>query len=220
MRFLKIGIKKIILEADTDGLTTYLSTHAHKVHQEIQCGINSTVHPLHYLCDCVFEGKITDEKALSLAKIFIKHGSKIDGNNKVHLKDTPLVAATSLHADSLAILYIDHGADIHHQGCHGGTPLHWAAWTGADTVVEHLLQFEIPLNKLCSDFGSTALFWGFHGYKNGGDKNRRNQYRCCQLLLQAGADAKIPNIEKTSIEELLNEKEDGAYLSLLHSYNI
>jgi hypothetical protein len=54
----------------------------------------------------------------------LEFGANVNGNNPAEKQDSPLLAAASLNADQLAYLYIEHGADIHHAGCHGGTALH------------------------------------------------------------------------------------------------
>lgn len=223
MRFLKIGVKKLILEVDIEGLRSKLRSDPSLANSMIRCGAKTSdkSHPLHYICDCVFENIISDHEALDLARVYIENGSNIDGHEKRHLHDTPLVAACSLHADQVALYYINNNADIHHQGCHGGTPLHWAAWTGADGVVARLLQEKDIVNNInlrCEQFKSTPLFWGFHGYKNGGVKNQRNQYRCCELLLKSGADTSIPNADNLSIIGLLNDPKDKDYVDLIKRF--
>ena len=44
-----------------------------------------------------FVKKISDEEAIEIAKIFLEYGANIDGD-KAAGKDTPLIAAASLHA--------------------------------------------------------------------------------------------------------------------------
>lgn len=218
MRFLKTGIRKLILESNLEALETLLINNKPTANKEIQCGLTSSAHPLHYICDCVFEGKITDQDAVQIAMIFLKHGAHVNGNKLIHLQDSPLVAAASLHADQVALLYIEQGASISHQGCHGGTALHWAAWTGGETVVRRILNENIDIEKRCHDFNSTPLFWAFHGYKKGGERNRRSQYQCCELLLEAGANPNTANAENLNILSLLDQPEDEQYRKLLQPY--
>ena len=92
-------------------------------------------------------------------------------------------------------MYIGYGANIHHAGCHGGTALHWAAWTGRDQLVKRLINEKAEINRLCVDFRSTPLLWAVHGYKFGGNENRYHQVECVRALLKAGADKTLPNIE-------------------------
>src|SRR3954465_7522412 len=96
-------------------------------------------HPLHRICDAVFAKKITNEEAIEMAKIFLEFGADIDGEKKEN-KDTPLLAASSLHAEQLGIFYIDNGADIFHADKNdGATALHWAAFCGRDKLVKKLI---------------------------------------------------------------------------------
>lgn len=149
-----------------------------------------------------------------MAKIFLEYGANVNGNEPAEKTDTPLTAAASLHADETGILYIENGADIHHAGCHGGTALHWAAWTGRDQLVSRLLQEGATVNKRCIDFRGTPLLWAIHGFKNGGEENRHNQLECARLLIAAGADKTIPNIDGDTPFEFLDE-EDVEWINLL-----
>jgi hypothetical protein len=107
----------------------------------------ATAHPLHRICDAVFTEQLTDEEAVEIARLFLAHGANVNGDELIEKKDSPLVAAASLHADKVAMLYIEKGATIDHAGCHGGTALHWAAWCGRDKLVEQLLTAGAPINN-------------------------------------------------------------------------
>lgn len=132
----------------------------------------------------------------------------------VEQRDTPLIAAASLHAEKVGMLYIDHGAIIHHGGCHGGTALHWAAWTGRDKLVQKLIHEGAEINKRCIDFQGTPLLWAVHGYTSGGGKNRHHQIECVKILLAAGADKEICNIEDVPAIGFL-DKDDVELRALL-----
>lgn len=147
----------------------------------------ATAHPLHRVCDAVFEGKITDEKAVEIARIFLEHGARVDGNGFEENKDTPLIVAASLHAEKVGILYVESGAELSHGGCRGGTALHWAAWTGCAKLVKSLIDAGAPLEKRCADFNMTPLGWALHGRKYGGDGNLQPQTTCAKHLIGAGA---------------------------------
>lgn len=162
-------------------------------------------HPLHRICDGVFAGKYTDSEGVELARIFLEYGADVNGGSLQNKKDTPLIAASSLYADRVAILYIEKGADINHAGTHGGTALHWAAWCGRPEVVEKLIQTGAVLNKKCIDFQSTPLHWAIHGLKSGGGKDKQAYQKCVELLLQAGADKEIPDKDGQTASSLINE---------------
>jgi hypothetical protein len=209
------SIKDLIRAVDYTGLRNLLSKSPALANEGIPLDDNAALaHPLHRICDGVFNGLYSDEEAAGMAKIFLEHGALVNGKELQEKMDTPLIAASSLHADEVAILYIDNGADIHHAGCSGGTALHWAAWCGRDQVVKRLLREKPEINKRCTEFKSTPLLWAVHGYKFGGGKNRFHQVECVRLLLQAGADRMIPNGEGTKAIEFL-DKQDTVMSDLL-----
>ena len=211
-------IRDLILKADLETLTKVLSEDPRLANEGISSDDNNAVlaHPLHRLCDGVFNGTYSDETACEMAKVFLKFGADVNGGKLVENKDSPLVAAASLRSDSVGALYIDHGADVNHPGCHGGTPLHWAAWCGRDQLLKKLLAHHADINRLCVDFKSTPLFWAIHGFKFGGLQNRHHQFECAKLLLDAGADATVPNFEGYRPVQLLQD-EDREFKSLFQS---
>ena len=202
-------MKELIENIDYEGIRNQLFKSPNLANEGIPCDeINTTkAHPLHRICDGVFTGKYTDEEAVEMAKIFLEFGADVNGFELVENHDTPLVAAASLHADQVAILYIENGAIIHHAGCHGGTALHWASWCGRDKLVERLIREKAEINKKCIDFKGTPLLWTIHGYKFGGEKNRHNQIECARILIQAGADKSTTNIEGATALEFLEEQD-------------
>ena len=142
-----------------------------------------------------------------MAGIFLEYGANINGDKLVEKKDTPLIAASSLNADQLAIYYIEMGAKINHAGCHGGTALHWAAWCGRDKIVGRLMQEDLEINRKCIDYQATPLFWAVHGLKNGGGNYRDNYLECIKILIQGGADKNIPNGDGNTVFDLLNDED-------------
>jgi hypothetical protein len=165
-------------------------------------------HPLHRICDGVFSGVYSDAQAMEIASIFLAHGSHIDGFGLVEKKDTPLITAASLHAEKTGILYADRGANIHHAGTHGGTALHWAAWTGRENLVGRLISAGADVHKKCIDFRSTPLLWAIHGYKFQNGQNRHHQIDCVRLLLEGGAEKNTFNNEGKRVTEFLDEEDD------------
>jgi len=171
-------------------------------------------HPLHRVCDGVIAGRYTDEQAVELARVLLAGGADINGGMLVPLKDTPLIAAASLYAEQVGIWYVDQGADIRHAGTHGGTALHWAAWVGRDKLVSRLITAGADIHQHCVDFDCTPLYWAVHGYKFGGGRNRHHQVACVRLLLEAGAESHVFNVEGTPVREFLDPG-DAELLALL-----
>ncbi|MGK2860385.1 MAG: ankyrin repeat domain-containing protein [Chitinophagaceae bacterium] len=210
-------MRKLIDNKDYNGIKQILADNPDLANEGIAYDeMNSTkAHPLHRICDGVFSKRYTDEEAVLMAKIFLENGAKVDGSSLAEKQDTPLIAAASLHADEVAILYIENGASINHAGCHGGTALHWAAWCGRDNVVRKLLKNGAEINRQCIDFEATPLFWAIHGLKKGDKNNIHNQLECARILIQSGADKDIPNKEGKRVFDLLN-KEDLEIVELLN----
>lgn len=202
-------IKKLIDAIDYAGLKEMLANEPALANRGIPFDDQNTAeaHPLHRICDGVFEQRYSDEAAAAMAEIFLAFGADVNGGALVPKHDTPLIAAASLHADGCALLYIANGANIHHRGTLGGTALHWAAWCGRDKIVRRLIEEKAKINQRCIDNEATPLFWALHGYRHGGEKNRCQQVECVRLLLAAGADKRIPSGEGTTVFDLLREED-------------
>ncbi|HYF31755.1 MAG TPA: ankyrin repeat domain-containing protein [Chitinophagaceae bacterium] len=209
-------IQQLMARVDYEGIRKLLAQNPTLANEGLPADEMNPIkaHPLHRICDGVFAKTYTDEQAAAMAKIFLEHKANVNGYVLIEGKDSPLTAAASLHADEVAFLYIEYGADIHHPGCHGGTALHWAAWCGRDRLVQRLLQAGADINKRCFEYTSTPLVWAVHGYKFGGRENRHHQLECARMLLQAGADKNIPNKEGYKPVQFL-EAEDADMMALL-----
>lgn len=96
-------------------------------------------HPLHRICDAVFAKVITDDQAIEIAKILLEFGADINGYKSQGDNNTPLIAASSLHAEKLGIFYIEQGADIFYADHDGARALHWASFCGRDQLVSALI---------------------------------------------------------------------------------
>lgn len=209
-------MRTLIMHKDYEGIRQALAQNPSLANEGIPFDENNTTkaHPLHRICDGVFAHALTDQEGVEIARIFLTHGANVNGYTMAEGEDTPLVAAASLHAEQVGILYIENGADIHHAGCHGGTALHWAAWVGRDQLVARLIREHADIHRLCTEFRSTPLFWAVHGLKLGGPENKSRQVECVKLLLNAGADKTVPNLNGTTPFELLDET-DTELISLL-----
>jgi uncharacterized protein len=209
-----MNIQELIFSADIDRLDKALKANPSLASEEISLPDNpAKAHPLHRVCDGVFSGYYSEAVGLDLAKILLHHGANLNVDVSPG-KDSPLTAACSLRCDQLALFYIQQGAQLNHQGCHGGTALHWASWCGRDAIVSHLVTLITDINQLCIDFKSTPLFWAIHGYKFGGKDNLHRQVECARMLLEHGANPSIPNFEGYLPKQLL-EAHDKAMFDLL-----
>ncbi len=204
-------IKKLIATADYEGLKQILSQHPNFANEEIAYDEVNTAkaHPLHRICDGVFSKTYTDEQALAMAKIFVDHGARINGNEMIIEKDTPLIAACSLYADKVALYYIEQGAELNHPGCHGGTALHWAAWCGRPQVVEKLVQAGAAINQVSVKYKSTPLIWAMNALKENDAKNTGSLVKCINILIAAGADKTIPDADGETYFDYMNDEQSG-----------
>ena len=210
-------MKKLIDTKDLNGIRKALYKDPALANEGIiYDSFNRTkAHPLHRICDGVFNKKYSDEEGAEMAKIFFEYGAHVNGHELIELQDTPLIAASSLYADALALLYIDHGADIHHAGCHGGTALHWAAWCGRLPVVKRLIHEGAEIDRRDSKFQSTPLFWAIHGLINGGTDKIQETIECAKAIIAAGGDKSVTNNEGVSIFDLLKGEKYASVLEAL-----
>lgn len=204
-----MNMNELIINKDYKGIKQVLAENPALANEGVSYDETNIAkaHPLHRICDRVFSNLITDEEGVEIAKLFLKYGANINGNGLVEKQDTPLLAASSLHADKLAIFYIEKGADIHHPGCHGGTALHWSAWTGRPVLVKKLVEKGAEINKLCIDFKATPLFWAIHGLRNDGYESLNDCLEIVKILLKAGADKSIPNFEGYTVFDMLGNEQ-------------
>lgn len=161
-------------------------------------------HPLHRICDVVFAGALSDEQAIEVAKILLEFGADIDGYKSSGDNNTPLIAASSLHAEKLGIFYIEQGADIYYADNDGATALHWAAFCGRDQLVAALIAAGAKIDQEDTTFKSTPIGWAVHTLTSDDPGNQHHQLACIKLLLKAGADQ-----SKLAADTLAYLKETG-----------
>jgi ankyrin repeat protein len=172
-------------------------------------------HPLHRICDAVFANVITDEQAIEIAKILLEFGANIDGYKSSGDNNTPLIAASSLHAEKLGIFYIEQGADIFYAPNDGATALHWAAFCGRDQLVAALIAKGANIDQPDATFDSTPIGWAVHTLTSGDTRNLYNQLTCVKQLLKAGADKEMLHFD--TINYLRNAANNDAELKMLIS---
>ena len=200
MTLFKSQVKTLVERRDFDGLKQLLADKPHLANEGITIPYDmfctTKAHPLHRICDGVFAGKITDNEAVELARIFLDHGADIDGD-KAKDGGTPLLAAASLHAEQVGIFYIDNGADVHHvyKG-DGASALHWASFCGRDKLVERLIRANASIDEPDHTHYSTPLGWAIHALQSNDKVNKHHQVQCIKLLLKSGADIQKLDKEK------------------------
>jgi hypothetical protein len=169
-------------------------------------------HPLHRICDSVFAEKITDEEGIQIARIFLQHGARINGDHD-NGGETPLIAAASLHAEQLGIFYIRQGADINFMAPKGASALHWAAYTGRDKLAKELIDENAAVDSRDNSHSATPIGWAVHLLKTGNEFHKYRQVKCIKLLLEAGADKN--KLDEETIRYLQNLSTDDSELKKL-----
>ena len=209
----------LVLEKDFDGIEQYVSQHPEVVNEGVPLSDNPHSpkgHPLHRICDAVFAGKITDEGAITIAKILLAHGANVDGYKAAGDNNTPLIAAASLLAEKLGIFYIEQGADIYYADPRdGATALHWASYCGRDKLVKKLIEAGANINLPDKTYCSTPIGWALHALANEKTGNLYHQHACIKLLVKAGADLNL--LDDSSVKYLHDAAESDAELKNLIS---
>ena len=215
---MKPQVKKLIEKKDFNALNQLLINKPDLANKGITIPFDffckAEAHPLHRICDVVNAGKITDEEAVRLARIFLDNGADIDGD-KLNGQGTPLLAAASLHAELLGIFYIGNGADVHYTyKNNGASALHWAAFCGRDKLVEELINAKAVIDEPDAAYQSTPIGWAIHSLISNDPSNRHNQMNCIKELISHGANIKKLDEEKTDYLYSLAEQ-DPELLNLL-----
>jgi ribosomal protein S18 acetylase RimI-like enzyme len=189
-----------IERGDTRGVATALQSDPGLANQTIHWYLNrpNESDPLHFVSDCVGNGWLTNGTEGEIAKLLVSQGAAVDGTCG---RESPLIAAASLGAGRVAQVLVDAGADLEAVSVFGARALHWAAWTGASATVELLLARGAAMEKKCSEFGATPLFWAVHGYGPKGPENKSGQVAAARALIAAGALVATANkFGETAIE--------------------
>jgi ankyrin repeat protein len=103
---------------------------------------------------------------------------------------TPLMAAASGGHVAVVEALLAAGAAVAHRGRHGDTPLHAAAGSGRAEVMRVLLR-QKPAVDVANEFGDTPLILA----------SRLGSPELCDLLLAAGANARLRNRDRLSASE-------------------
>lgn len=218
MGLLKSPVKEFIESKNYVALNQLLSMKPQLANEGITipfdhfCTIKA--HPLHRICDGVFAGKISEDEAIALAKIFLANGAAIDGE-KLNNNGTPLLAAASLNAEKTGIFYIDNGADVNFTYKNdGASALHWAAYGGLNRLVGRLIKANALIDEPDAEHTSTPMGWALHALITNHKLDISNYVLCIKLLLTAGADIKkLHNEQKEYLNNL--SKNDNELQGLL-----
>jgi uncharacterized protein len=210
------SFRRLIERGDVDGVRRALERDPALANRTIRWHLNqdNETDPLHYVCDCVGQGWLTNGTEGEIAELLLAHGAAIEGNEG---RESPLIGAASLGADKVATVLIQAGAALEAAALWQARALHWAAWVGASSTVEQLVARGAELEVKDAEFGATPLFWAVHGYgPNGAEK--KDQVGAARILLAAGASARTSNKEGLSALELADSCAAREMYELLKQY--
>lgn len=216
MLFRNNEVRRFIEQGAFEKLDTLLSNKPQLANEGITIPFEffcrTKAHPLHRICDPVISGKLSDDNALRFAEIFIKHGSRIEGDRYINGADSPLLACASLHAEKVGIYLIEQGADVNSVGnSDGASALHWASFCGRHLLIKKLLDAGADLSLKDKNHNCTPLHWAVHCLTSNDENNIWHQYECIELLLKAGAT--LSELDTESIDFLKSKINMYPFLS-------
>lgn len=211
-------VKEILERGLLEELKEMLSVNPDYSNRKIVWGEDQEIEtdPLHYISDCVFNNILINGNEASMSKILIEYGAKIEGSEG---SESPLIGAVSLSAEGVAKELVKAGADIEATAVHGANPLHWAAYLGLPSIVSIILKKGAIIEKKCTAFQATPLFWSVQGFRKSNELDKSNIVEAADVLVRAGADIKAENFEGCSVlayareigdKELIQAIERGA----------
>ncbi|MEM9531686.1 MAG: ankyrin repeat domain-containing protein [Pseudomonadota bacterium] len=172
--------------------------------------------PLHYVCDCVFNGWLSEDLATEIAAMLLEHGARVDGSDN---RESPLIGAASLGVEGVAALLVDAGASLEATSIFGARPLHWAAAIGLPQTVAILIERGAELEARCTEFDATPLYWAAHAMGQQGPSKKKDPLAAAKILIEAGADPHATNKAGVSVLECSSRAESKELYLLLRSYS-
>jgi ankyrin repeat protein len=207
----------LIEHGDVDGLRRALEADPELANQTIHWYLNqdNESDPLHYVSDCVSHGWLRNGTEGQIAALLLAFGAQLNGNPG---RESPLIAAASLGAESVSRVLIEAGADVEKTSVHASRALHWAAWMGASTTVDLLISRKAQIEVKDSEFAATPLFWAVHGYGPNGARTKMDQVGAARMLINAGANPRTANKVGLSALELARTCQSKDMYELLSQY--
>ena len=193
---------------DANALSHLLAHQPHLTNAPVHEGEHAP-HPIHAICDRVFDGRLSEMQGLAFANALISAGADLDaihpGNG-----DTLLISAISLSCPSIAHRLLDKGANPDPRGVLGATALHWAAIMGLPDLVKRLIDHGVYIFLRDAEYQGTPLGWAVQGRFEPPPGARDGQVECAALLVSAGLQ---PEPEWRNSEAILSDTQLSAALS-------
>lgn len=194
-----MDVKTAIETGDAAALRRLLADVPARADELIRWGKDCRIatHPLHYVSDMRFEGRLQSGKELPLMEALIQAGADVDFQRNGE-GDTPLIGAASLGAEEVGLRLLNAGAKPGLRGLFGETALHWAALLGEDRLAGRLIESVDP-NLKDKKYKSSSLGWAVHGWCNPPAGNHGRQLEVVKLLVAAGATVEPEWMESEKI---------------------
>ena len=179
-----MDIEALLDQGDAVALQRAVSEDPSRIDAELGGG-DHRPHPIHAVCDRVFDGRLSEAVGRSLVEVLVKAGAKLEHTH--HRNGDGLVtSAISLSCPSIANFLIDAGAPTDRTGLFEVTPLFWAAIMGMPELVARLLD-GAELTRRDREFDSTPLGWAIEGWAHPPKGSKGGQIDCAALLVAAGS---------------------------------
>jgi hypothetical protein len=191
------AIRTAIEAGDVEGLRALVAADASLAVADVTWGEDKKIvlPPLHLVCDAVFRGLLTQERALALTNVLL--GSGVDPEQAYAKSgDTYLIAAASLGAESVGLRLVEAGADVTKRGLFGATALHWAAYCGLEHLTRALVKAGGALELVDERYDCTPLQWVLHGWTTGSGGGRDGLARAARALVELGARVPASELER------------------------
>ncbi|NNU16817.1 ankyrin repeat domain-containing protein [Parvularcula sp. ZS-1/3] len=179
-------LRSAIDAGSADALHAALRGNPDAANRPIACGEGHAVVPIHAICDCIFDGRISDERGTALVRVLLDEGAAANPP-PVPSGDSLLITAISLGAPAIAHMLLDCGASADARGLFDASAIYWAAIMGMATIVERLLPSD-ELARRDTEFACTPLGWAVEGTLSPPRGSKGEAPRCAALLVAAGSE--------------------------------
>lgn len=198
-----MDVRTALRSGDVEALRRILGADPAQANALLAYGENCqklTHHPLHYVCDLVFNGVLPKGEEMPLVEALIEAGSDVDFG-KGDRRETNLIGAASLGTENIGLRLLDAGADPHARGLGGETALHWAALFGELQLVRRLID-GADLELEDDQYHSTPLGWAVHGFcepQTANPASHGQQREAAALLVARGARVKADWLQEDAV---------------------
>lgn len=204
----------LIESGQVQPLRQALATNPDLANQTVKWFLNqeNESDPLHYVCACVFNKRLSEDLAAEAAALLLEYGALVDGSDG---RESPLIGAASLGVETIAALLVESGANLEATSVFGARPLHWAASIGLPQTVALLIERGAEIEARCTEFGATPLYWAAHAMGPHGPSGGKDPVGAARVLIAAGANVHATNKQGVSALECSRKAETQELYKIL-----